>query len=38
MACKVFDKKTRFGVSVNEVLAHKLHKGVIKKRKVYSRF
>ena len=38
MACKIFDKKIRFGVSVNEVLAQELHKGVINKRKVYSRF
>ena len=41
MGYKVFDQKTRFGVSVNEKLAEELHKPVIKKFKkriVYARF
>ena len=41
MVYKFFDTKTRSGVSVNEQLAEKLHKLVIKKfkrRKVYARF
>ena len=41
MAYKVFDKKTGSGVSVNEQLAEKLDKPVIKifkRRKVYARF
>ena len=41
MVCKVFDKKTGSGVSVNEQLAEELHKPVIKKlkrRKIYARF
>ena len=38
---KFFDKKTGWGISVNEQLAEELHKPVIKKfkrRKVYARF
>ena len=31
MVCKLFDKKTGLGVSVNEQLAEKLHKPVVKK-------
>ena len=41
MVYKCFDKKTGSGVTVNEQLAEKLHKPVIKKikrRKVYARF
>ena len=41
MVYKIFDKKTRSGVNVNEQLAEQLHKPVIKKikrRKVYPRF
>ena len=41
MLQKFFDKKTGSGVSVNEQLAEKLQKPVIKKlkrRKVYARF
>ena len=47
MVYKVFDKKTwsgvtgKMGVNVNEMLAHKLHKPVIKnfkRRKGYARF
>ena len=40
MAYKVFDKKTRSGINVNEQLAEKLHKPVSKKfkrRKVYAK-
>ena len=40
MVYKCFDKKTGSGVTVNEQLAEKLHKPVIKKikrRKVYAR-
>ena len=33
MVCKFFDKKTGLGVSVNEKLAEKLHKPVIKQFK-----
>ena len=33
MVYKIFDKKTRSGVSVNEQLAEELHKPVIKKFK-----
>ena len=41
MVYDFFDKKTGSGTSMNEQLAEKLHKTVIKKfqrRKVYSRF
>ena len=41
MVYKVFDKKTRSGISVNEQLAEELRKPVIttfKRRKVYARF
>ena len=41
MVYKFFDKKAGLGVSVNEQLAEKLHKPVIKefkRRKVYGRF
>ena len=41
MVCKVFSKKTRSGISVNEQLAEELHKAVIKTfkgRKVYAKF
>ena len=41
MIYKFVDKKTGFGVSVNEQLAEELHKPAIKKftrRKVYTRF
>ena len=41
MMYRFFDKKTRSGANVNEVLAQELHKTVIKKfkrRKVYARF
>ena len=41
MVCKVFNKKTRSGISVNEQLPEDLHKPVIKKfkgRKVYAKF
>ena len=41
MAYKFFDKNTGSGMSVNEKLAEKLHKPVIKKfktKKVYARF
>ena len=41
MVYNCFDKKTGSGVTVNEQLAEKLHKPVIKKikrRKVYARF
>ena len=41
MVCKLFDKKTESGISVNEQLAKELHKSKIKKckrRKVYARF
>ena len=40
MAYKVFNKKTRSGINVNEQLAEKLHKPVSKKfkrRKVYAK-
>ena len=33
MVYKFFDKKTELGISVNEQLAEKLHKPVIKKLK-----
>ena len=41
MVCKIFDKKTQSGVSVNEKLAEELHKPLVKKfkiRNVYARF
>ena len=41
MVNKIFDNKTRLRISVNEQLAEKLYKTVIKqlkRRKVYARF
>ena len=41
MVYKIFDKETGSGISVNEQLAEKWHKPVIKRfkrRKVYARF
>ena len=41
MFCKLFDKKTGSGASVNDQLAEQLHKPVtqkFKRRKVYTRF
>ena len=41
MVCKIFRKKTRSGISVNEQLAEELHKPVIKTfkgRKLYAKF
>ena len=41
MVCKVFRKKTRSGISVNEQLTEELHKPVIKTfkgRKLYAKF
>ena len=41
MVYKLYDKKTRLGISVNKQLAKELHKPVIekfKRRKVYARF
>ena len=40
MVYKFFDKKTGLGISVNEQLAEKLHKPIIKKFKeeVYAKF
>ena len=41
MVYKLFEKKTGLGISVNEQIAEKFHKSLIKKlkrRKVYARF